>query len=213
MNTYHKYCPNVFLMKTESEFNKGDIAEVTTRHGKENESVVHNLVMQKDGFNYYSITRADGTNSQTVAQSKSDKYQSWADSASNKSDDYYNRSNKDRDFLSLGEPIKVGHHSERRHRKAIQQANDNMGKCVEMSKKADAHESKAEYWSSRANDINLSMPESVEYFRFKLDEAKAHHQDLKKNPEKRSHSYSLTYANKAVKDLTKKCDIAEKLWG
>ena len=88
-----------------------------------------------------------------------------------------------------------------------------MGKCVEMSKKADVHESKAEYWASRANDINLSMPESVEYFRFKLDEAKAHHQDLKKNPGKRSHSYSLTYANKAVKDLTKKCDIAEKLWG
>ena len=213
MNTYYKYCPNVFLMKTEEDFNRGDIAEVTTRHGKENESYVHNLVMQKDGFKYYSITRVDGTNAQTVAKRKSDKYLGWSDSASQKSNAYYEKSNKDSDFLSLGEPIKIGHHSERRHRRAIENANANMGKCVAMSEKAGEHEAKAEYWASRTNEINLSMPESIEYFQFKLEQAKAHHADLKANPEKRSHSYSLTYANKEVKELTKKYDLAVKLWG
>ena len=37
--------------------------------------------------------------------------------------------------------------------------------------------------------------------------------NLKKNPEKRSHSYSLTYANKSVKETKKNLDLAVKLWG
>ena len=43
-------------------------------------------------------------------------------------------------------------------------------KSVELSDKAESHENKAAYWESKANDINLSMPESVEYYEFKLDQ-------------------------------------------
>lgn len=64
MNTYAKYCPNVFLAKCEEKHEKGDIIEVTTKYGKENECEVHNLVMEKGGFFYYSITRTDGWNMQ-----------------------------------------------------------------------------------------------------------------------------------------------------
>ena len=52
----------------------------------------------------------------------------WASSAAQKSNEYFNRSNKDRDFLSLGEPIKVGHHSEKQDRKMIEDSWNNMGK-------------------------------------------------------------------------------------
>jgi hypothetical protein len=212
MNAYAKYTANVFLAKCTEPHAKGDIIPVTTQYGKENDSVVHNLILERDGFYYYSITRADGFNLQERAKNKADKYGNWAASAENKSTEYYNRSNKDSDFLSLGEPIKVGHHSEKRHRKIIDQAWNNMGKSVELSKKAEDHESKADYWARRANDINLSMPESLEYYQHKLEEAKEKHEGLKSGKYPRDHSYSLTYAKKDVNEAEKKLAIAKKLW-
>ena len=56
------------------------------------------------------------------------------------------------------------------------------------------------------------MPESLEYFAAQLEKAKAHQKGLKDGTIKREHSYSLTYATKAVKDLTQKLEIARVLW-
>ena len=47
-----------------------------------------------------------------------------------------------------GEPIKVGHHSERRHRNDLQRANDTMGKAVEASRAFEEAQRKAETASS-----------------------------------------------------------------
>ena len=212
MNTYSKYEPNVFLAKCTEKHEKGEIINVTTRYGKENESEVYNLIYEKDGFFYYSITRADGFNIQERAKAKAERYSNWAASAERKSDQYYEASNEGSDFLSLAEPIKVGHHSEKRHRALIERNWNRMGKSVEFSKKADAHESRAEYWARKENDINLSMPESLEYFEFKLENAKEYHEGLKSGKYPRSHSFSLTYAKKEVNELTKKLEIAKKLW-
>lgn len=212
MNTYSKYAPNVFLAKCSEKHDKGEVIEVTTKYGKENECIIHNLMGQKEGFYYYSITRADGYNAQERAKAKAEKYESWASSAEKKSNQYYEASNEGKDFLLLGEPIKVGHHSEKRHRALIDRNWNRMGKSVEMSKKAEAHENKAEYWQSRAKDINLSMPESLEYFTFKLEKAKQFHEDLKVGKRERLHSFSLTYAKKEVNELEKKVELAKRLW-
>ena len=85
-------------------------------------------------------------------------------------------------------------------------------KAVEVGKKVEQHESKADYWNRKANDINLSMPESLEYYELKLEEAKAKHEGLKNGTIERSHSFSLTYANKDVKELEKKIKLAQRLW-
>lgn len=212
MNTYSKYVPNVFLAKCSEKHEKGEIIPVSTKYGKDNNSIVFNLIYEKDGFYYYSIVRADGFNYQQWAQNRADRRRSWAASAENKSDEYYNKSNKDRAFLSLGEPIKVGHHSEGRHRRIIEQAHNNMGKCVEFSKKAEDHESVAEYWERKANDINLSMPESVDFYTYKLGKAKEYHEGVKSGKYPRDHSFTLTYAKKEVNELEKKLQLAIKLW-
>lgn len=52
MNTYHKYAPNVFIAKCSEKYEKGDVINVTTKYGKENESIVFNLVGVRDGFYY-----------------------------------------------------------------------------------------------------------------------------------------------------------------
>jgi len=212
MNTYAKYCPNVFVAKCTEQHEKGEIIPVTTKYGKENDSIVFNLVAQKDGFYYYSIVRADGFNVQERATAKAERLQEWANNAEKRSTQYYEASNEGRDFLALGEPIKVGHHSEKRHRALIDRNWNRMGKSVEESKKAAEYESRAEYWESKANTIDLSMPESVEYFEFKLEQAKIRHTGLKNGTIPRDHSFSLTYAKKEVKELEEKVKIAAKLW-
>ena len=195
MNTYHKYAPNVFLAKCSEQHNKGDIIEVTTKYGKDNESLVFNLVLEKDGFFYYSIVRADGFNVQERAKRKAEKYDEWALSAHKKSSEYMKDSQEGAEFLRLAEPIKIGHHSEKRHRALIDRNWDRVGKAVKMTEKAEEHERKAEYWEK------------------KQDKAKEYHQGLKSGKYPKQHMYSLTYAKKDVNEQQKNYDLAIKLWG
>jgi len=213
MNTYAKYTANVYVAKCPERHEKGETIKVETKYGKENECVVFNLVLKgKDGFYYYSIVRADGFNIQEFAKKKAERYQQWAINSENKSNALWEASHEGRDFLALGEPIKIGHHSEKRHRALIERNHNRMSKAVEVGKKVEQHESKAEYWTRKANDINLSMPESVEYYEYKVEEVKMKHEFYKANPDKREHSFSLTYAKKAVNEAEKNLATAKKLW-
>ncbi len=212
MNTFAKYCPNVFLAKCTEQHEKGEVIPVTTKYGKDNDFIVFNLVAQKDGFFYYSIVRADGYNVQERAKAKAERLQRWAKNAEKRSTQFYELSQEGKYFLCLGEPIKVGHHSEHRHRALIQRNWYRMGKCVAESEKAESYESRAKYWERKANDINLSMPESLEYYEYKLEEAKAKHEGLKNGSINREHSFSLTYAKKEVNELENKTKTARKLW-
>lgn len=213
MNIYHKFCPNVFLAKCDEKHEKGEVIEVTTKYGRENESIVFNLIFEKDGFYYYSIVRADGFNVQEWAKQRAERRREWAASANRNSKEYFEKSNKDRDFLSLGEPIKVGHHSEKRHRKMIEYAWNNTGKAVAFSDKAAEHERVAKYWEKRAETINLSMPESIDFYEHKLEQAKEYHEGVKSGKYPREHAYTLTYTKKEVNELQKKYELAKKLWG
>lgn len=212
MNTYAKYFPNVFVAKCTEQHEKGEVIPVTTKYGKNNECIVFNLVSQKDGFFYYSIVRADGFNLQEYAKRKSEKYENSAANAEQKSSTFFNAANEGKDFLILGEPIKVGHHSEKRHRALIERNWERVGKAVELSDLAEKRKDKAKYWESRKNDINLSMPESLEYYQHKLEQAKERHEGLKNGTIQREHSFSLTYAKKEVNELEDKIKIALKLW-
>lgn len=212
MNTYHKFVPNVFLAKCTESHEKGEIINIENKYGKENECIVFNLIAHKGEFYYYSIVRADGFNTQEWARCKAERLETAAANAVIKSDKYYKASNVHSDFLALGEPIKVGHHSERRHRNIIEKAWNNMGKSVEYSKKAEDYESRVSYWEGKANTINLSMPECLDYYEFELEKAMRKHEGLKDGSIERSHSFSLTYAKKEVNELQKKVELAKRLW-
>lgn len=214
MNTYSKFTTNVFVAKCTERHEKGETIVVTTKYGKEHDCIVFNLVQtDNEGFFYYSVVRADGFNVQEYAKQKAERYQKWANSAENKSNQYYEASQEGKDFLVLAEPIKIGHHSEKRHRALIDRNWNRMGKSVEFSEKAKEHESKSEYWEKRANTINLSMPESIEYYEYKVEECKEYHEGLLNGTYPKEHSYSVTYAKKAVNEAVKNFELAKKLWG
>lgn len=213
MNTYSKYCPNVFVAKCPEMHQKGETILVETKHGKENKCIVHNLVgRDKEGNYYYSITRADGFNSQERALKKAARFETAAANSEKKSNAAYEASNEGRDFLSLGEPIKIGHHSEKRHRALIERNHNRMGKSVELGEKAKQQADKAAYYASLADKIDLSMPESIEFFEFKVEELRDRHAKIKSGEIPRQHSFDLQYANRDVKEAEKNLALAKRLW-
>ena len=213
MNTYIKYCPNVFVAKCPEQHEKGETIIVTTQYGKEHECIVFNLVGRtKDESYCYSIVRADGFNIQEHAKLKAERLQRASMNAEMKSNQYWEASHEGADFLALAEPIKVGHHSEKRHRALIERNHKRIEKAIDFGKLAESYESRVSYWEHRAKTINLSMPESLDYFEFELEKAKAKHEGMKNGTIERAHGMSLQYANKEVKELEKKVQTAKKLW-
>lgn len=210
MNKFRKYCPNVWVAECDEEYEKGEVIALETKHGNTVECEVYNLVLKKDNKWFYSIVRIE---EQTYAQRKAERYSNSAANHAAKSEDYFKASQEGKDFLSLGEPIKVGHHSEKRHRALIERNFNRMGKSVESAEKAEQAMQKANYWESKAAEITLAMPESLEYFSERLKKATANHEGLKNGSIERTHSYSLTYAKKAVNELKEKVEIANVLWG
>tara|TARA_R110001606_G_scaffold260183_2_gene407977 strand:- start:29348 stop:30268 length:921 start_codon:yes stop_codon:yes gene_type:complete len=219
MNTYKKFCPNVFVALCEEPHQKGDVIELTTKYQKTHECEVHNFLgylgTKEEPKFLYSITRTDGFNAQERAKNKAEKLKGYQANAETRSTEAWKKSDMSEanTGIPFGQPILVGHHSEGAHRRLIERSHRAMDKCVEEGKKAEEYQARADYWERQANVINLSMPESLEYYEFKLEEAKKHHELLKKDPSKRKHGYSLTYAKKEVNNNKKNLDIAVKLWG
>jgi hypothetical protein len=211
MQYFKSSIPNVFFIKSTEPLERGQVVDVQTASGNFHECQIYNLMAKdKNGAYYYSYERLDGN----YAAQKAEKLYQAADNAGARGDAYVEAANEGKDFLSLGEPIKVGHHSEKKHRALIERNYERMRRANEEYKKIDTLEARAAYWERKAAEINLSKPESVEYYKHKLEEAKAKHAAIKATPKhEREHSYSLTYANNAVKDFAQKVELAEKLWG
>lgn len=213
MNTYKKYCPCVFVAECDEPHEKGEVISVTTRYGKDNDCIVHNLVLQRDGKYYYSITRADGFNSQERAKRRAERLESYAISADDKSMAAYEKSNEAVKDIPFGQPILVDHYSAKKHRATLEKANNAMRSSVEQMHKAENYRNREEYWKSLEGKINLSMPESIEYFAHKLEEAKRVHAGLKDGSIPREYGMQLQYAKKAVNDAEKNYKTAVVLWG
>lgn len=208
-NTYKKYAPNAWLMETAETYEKGDIALIANKYGKETEVEVFNLVYSKDDKNFYSFVRLDTP----YATRKAEKYEAMAERRIGAGNEWREKANEGKDFLMLAEPIKIGHHSEKRHRNLLERNHSRMTNAMENYKQAETYEQKANYWRNKENEINLSMPESIEFYKFKLEKAQELHKFYLDNKDKRPHGMSLSYASKDVKNLTKQLEIAEKLWG
>lgn len=205
--------PKVFVLETEKEFKKNDVVEYTTKYGKVIELIIYKLIKSVNGINYYSYTRADGKNRKTILEAKIEKRRDWAESSEKKSDEYYQASKEGSDVIPFGQPILVGHHSERRHRALLDRNHKRMDKCVEYSQKAEDHILKAKNLEYKLKkELPIDSPDCLDELREQLSNAKEVHKFYKENKEAREHAFSLTYANKKVKDLTKRLQIAENLW-
>lgn len=88
---------------------------------------------------------------------KVDRYRQYAASARQRSNKAYRASRTAVENIPFGQPILIGHHSESRHRRALERQDKQIVKSIEESERA-------AYWEGRA--------ERVEYRERALDQAK-----------------------------------------
>lgn len=86
---------------------------------------------------------SDDTDLLQVAQERADYYRSYSENAAERSRNHHAISNSAVAMIPFGQPILVGHHSERAHRQAIAKARNHATKAYQESDRAD-------YWSYRS---------------------------------------------------------------
>jgi hypothetical protein len=126
-----------------------------------------------------------------------ERFEQAAANAAQRSDAYYKRSGEG--LPEFGQPILVGHHSEKRHRIALAKAHNAMDKSVEEGKKADYYADKVEAAKSNTS-ISSDNPDALFLLKEKLESLEAEQAHYKK-------------VNKAVKSakFKKLTDAVEKI--
>jgi len=74
---------------------------------------------------------------------KLEKRQEWASNAAARSNQRYESARQATEGIPFGQPILIGHHSEKRHRNALKRQDNHMRKSCEESDKAKHHQGKA----------------------------------------------------------------------
>lgn len=94
----------------------------------------------------------------------------WADKRDKKSDEEMEAGNKMAGALPLGQPILIGHYSEKRHRNYIRKIQNHSTKAVEHSKMADYHREKADNLQQQLDTTIFSDdPDAVERLQEKIN--------------------------------------------
>ena len=75
---------------------------------------------------------------------KAERYESRAKKAKTQSDSTLNQVRREREYIPLGQPILVGHHSEKRHRNHLAKLENRERRGWEESKKSEYYDDKAE---------------------------------------------------------------------
>jgi hypothetical protein len=106
-----------------------------------------------------------------------ERLENAAERAKRESDAAFRRSHDLVAGIPLGQPILVGHHSERRHRNAIDKSWNAMGRGVEAAKRAEELARRAESVGSAG--ISSDDPDAVDKLREKLEGLKARQENMK----------------------------------
>jgi hypothetical protein len=122
--------------------------------------------------------RFGGNTYEERKERKLENYQRQAQKNVTLSNQYYKESHDLVSNIPMGQPILVGHHSEARHRKTLENSWNKMGKSVEASKKAEHYERKAESVASN-RAISSDDPEAITKLRTKIKDLKEAHNLMK----------------------------------
>lgn len=105
---------------------------------------------------------------------KAERLRGWADKREEKSDASYQRANSIAEMIPFGQPILVGHHSEKRHRRDLARIDNGMRGSIEHAKKADEMRSRADNIEDAAERaIYDDDPDAIERLTARIDELEA----------------------------------------
>jgi len=148
-------------------------------------------------------------------EAKRERYLELAEKNRERSEIRYQESKQLSGMIPFGQPILVGHHSEKGHRRHIDKIHNNMRKSIELGEKADYYEARAENMS---NAISSDDPDAIEKLKTKLAKLEDRQQDMKEqNAEARANktdkpfeSYQLSNNNGNIRNVKQRILRLEK---
>lgn len=108
---------------------------------------------------------------QEKAAARAQRFEQRAEKAQQESKSRFNNAMEMIKVIPPGQPILVGHHSERGHRRLLEKHDNNMRKGFELEEKADYYEGRAEAASYNASDAKFK---DVKYLLNRIAECKKH---------------------------------------
>jgi hypothetical protein len=111
---------------------------------------------------------------QDRAADRAERYSDYADNAKARADAAFNKADTISERFAMGQPILVGHHSEKRARKDQERMHNALSTACEETKKA-------EYWRGRAGSASEKAGErSIAFMDRRLKEAEANLRDVQR---------------------------------
>lgn len=141
---------------------------------------------------------------------KKELYQERAEQAEIRSQSHYKRHNDLSNVIPMGQPILIGHHSEKRHRKDLDRIDNEMRKSIQESEKADYYRNKIDNIDNN-KAISLDDPKAIEKLQARIEELEKAKLEVKARPHE---WYELPYLNadiKRAKDRIKEIQELEEL--
>lgn len=131
---------------------------------------------------------------------RAERYEGYAENASARSETRLNSAHNIAQAIPPGQPILIGHHSERRHCRDLERIDTNMRKGIEESKKA-------EHFSHRVDGLERDLRKITQdrsYFMNQIEKEDALLRKLKRN--------SVTFPNHDYKPQVAECEEKLAYW-
>ena len=126
---------------------------------------------------------------------KKELYQERAEQAEQRSQAHYKRRNDLASVIPMGQPILIGHHSEKRHRKDLDKIDNEMRKSIQESEKADYYRNKLDNIDN-SKAISSDDPKAIEKLEARIEELEKAKVEVKARPHE---WYELPYLNADIR--------------
>lgn len=111
-------------------------------------------------------------------EARIDRLKHRAEAARRESESRHKAASAISDHIPFGQPILVGHHSEKRHRGDLAKIDNHIGKAVAASERAEHYEHRAQ--AAESNDaISSDNPDAIDLLREKLESLQEKQQRMK----------------------------------
>lgn len=141
---------------------------------------------------------------------KKEMYQERAEKADKRSQSHYERHKDIASVIPMGQPILIGHHSEKRHRNDLKRIDNEMRKSIQESEKADYYRNKVDNIDN-GKVISSDDPQAIEKLQARIEELEKAKEEVKARPHE---WYELQYLNadiRRLKDRIKEIQELEEL--
>ena len=131
-------------------------------------------------------------NFENKRQNRIDRYTELAQKSESKSDDAYKKAKKESSMIPFGQPILVGHHSEKRHRNHLKRIDGVFEKSFKEQEKADYYRNKAEA-AQNNTAIFSDDPDAIQKLKDKIASLEQSQSEMKRiNKEFRQNKGDIT---------------------